>query len=248
MSHTPYVVDQRTRLQIIREDLKNDGIVGFALRRVQKNIIDPIQRVITTALHTNSSITIGTQSISYLDHPYNSTWSNERCIEIPFFQSLLASLPKGSKILEVGHTLTHYVPSNHQIIDKYEPGLGVQNVDILEYQDSTRFDLIFAISTIEHIGVHEEDTRANKVVFALKHMRSLLTTTGSLWVSFPAGVNPDLDRVMRNRELPWKECYFFRRDRWNRWSQSNLKEYLSAQYNTPFPHANTLCIAKMTNS
>jgi hypothetical protein len=86
---------------------------------------------------------------------YNMTWAGERMVEIPIGRALLEAQP-GGRILEVGNVLPHYFPTRHEIVDKFEHGPGVLNVDILEFAPPHRYDLILSISTFEHIGFEDD--------------------------------------------------------------------------------------------
>src|SRR5439155_26790749 len=63
----------------------------------------------------------------YFYHPYNQTYCNERAVEIPIVWPLVRSVPP-ERVLEVGNVLSHYFPTRHAIIDKFEHAPGVQNV------------------------------------------------------------------------------------------------------------------------
>jgi len=65
---------------------------------------------------------------------YNTTWANERCVEIPIIMELLRS-HKGKK-LEIGNVLSHYFKTNWDMIDKFEKGKNISNEDIYLDQNS----------------------------------------------------------------------------------------------------------------
>ena len=77
----------------------------------------------------------------------------------------------GRRILEVGHVLGHYRRQAHVVVDKYEAAPGVLNLDVLDLGDLGPFDLIVAVSTLEHVG-HDESPRdptaAPRAVAALR--------------------------------------------------------------------------------
>jgi hypothetical protein len=123
-----------------------------------------------------------------LFHWYNKTWRNERQIELPIFKEILDS---GKDILEVGNVLPHYYNTNHIVIDKYESGEGIINKDVLEAEG--KYDLIISISTLEHIGIDEPGEKDDKVLNAIRHLKSLLKDNGRLVFSFPRGHNHFLD-------------------------------------------------------
>jgi ubiquinone/menaquinone biosynthesis C-methylase UbiE len=57
----------------------------------------------------------------YFYHKYNTTWRNERVVEIPIVWDIVKAYTEN--ILEVGNVLSHYFAVNHVIIDKYEKPL-----------------------------------------------------------------------------------------------------------------------------
>jgi hypothetical protein len=91
------------------------------------------------------------QKYAYFIHEYNTTYKNERAVEIPIFKNILDA-NSNKKILEIGNVLSHYFKINHKVVDKYEKSPGVINKDALTYQSKNKYDLILAISTFEHIG------------------------------------------------------------------------------------------------
>ena len=45
-----------------------------------------------------------------------------------FYKRILENNPN-AKILEIGNVLSHYTTVNHEIVDKYEKGINVKNID-----------------------------------------------------------------------------------------------------------------------
>jgi len=84
----------------------------------------------------------------------------ERAVEIPIAFDFLANLRKQYSILEVGNVLSNYENSlsdyfgirSRRIIDKFEVGLGIENIDLMEFPDEEKYYVIVSISTIEHVG------------------------------------------------------------------------------------------------
>ena len=91
------------------------------------------------------------EAYGYLFHRYNLTWLTERAVEVPVVQAIV-DRHAGERILEVGNVLSHYRSQSHLVVDKYERGRGVLNRDVLDLDDLGPFDLIVAISTLEHVG------------------------------------------------------------------------------------------------
>jgi len=67
---------------------------------------------------------------------YNTTWRNERAIEIPVVYDIVAQ--ETGDILEVGNVLSHYFHINHDVVDKYEKAEGVTNEDIVDYSPNKK--------------------------------------------------------------------------------------------------------------
>jgi hypothetical protein len=102
----------------------------------------------------NRTFRVGGQRYRYAFHGYNTTWRNERCVEIPLAIEILDAWHE-KRILEVGNVLSHYRPVDHDVLDKYERAPRVVNEDVLEFRPSAPYDLIFSVSTMEHIGWDE---------------------------------------------------------------------------------------------
>jgi hypothetical protein len=123
---------------------------------------------------------------------YNKTWRNERQVEIPPALELVAATPP-EDVLEVGNVLAHYGSKGHTVVDKYELAPGSLAVDVVDYRPGRRFQLVVAISTLEHVGWDEPDRDPAKFRRAVRHLASLLTPGGLLWASIPLGHNPAAD-------------------------------------------------------
>jgi SAM-dependent methyltransferase len=123
---------------------------------------------------------------------YNKTWRNERQVEIPPALELVAATPP-EEVLEVGNVLAHYGSTGHTVVDKYELAPGSLAVDVVDYEPLRRFQLVVAISTLEHVGWDEPERDPAKFRRAVRHLASLLTPGGLLWASVPLGHNPAAD-------------------------------------------------------
>jgi SAM-dependent methyltransferase len=133
----------------------------------------------------------------YLYHRYNLTWLSERAVEVPVAQAIVDRHAPGT-VLEVGHVLGHYRAQSHTIVDKYEEAAGVLNRDVLELGSMGPFDLIVAVSTLEHVGWDEEPRDPAKAVEAVGALRGLLAPGGRLVVTVPVGYNPAFDAAFRD--------------------------------------------------
>jgi len=65
----------------------------------------------------------------------------------------------GSGFWRWGTSSPHYLPVEHEILDKFERGPAIQNEDVAAFRSPTPYDLIVSISTLEHGG----GTRSPKI-------------------------------------------------------------------------------------
>jgi hypothetical protein len=161
---------------------------------------------------------------AYFVRLYNTTWRNERCVELPLAIDFLARQGHGSG-LEVGNVLSHYVPIDHQVVDKYEQSPGVSNVDVVDIDPTPRFSFIVAVSTLEHVGWEETPQEPEKVERAISVLRQSLAGEGRLFVTCPMGLNPHLDDLIRSSSLEVEREGFMQRARGSRrWSEITKSE------------------------
>jgi SAM-dependent methyltransferase len=154
----------------------------------------------------------------YLFAPYKRTWLTERAVEVPVVLRQVER-DRGRRVLEVGNVLRHYAPQlDHVVVDKYEQAPGVLNRDVLELDDLGPFDLVVAISTLEHVGWDEEPRDPARAVEAARALRALLAPGGRLVLTHPVGYNPPFDAALREGALPFERAVALRRvpgrDRW----------------------------------
>ncbi len=226
-------------------DLRQKGLSLFIRSHIQKSILDPLSKFVFEHTTAHIPLKIEKKKYHYFSSLYNFTWQNERAVEIAYFHQLIPTYPAAS-ILEVGNVLRHYFPFTHQVVDKYESDSGVINMDILEYTPRRKFDLIIAISTLEHVGWHEKGHQAKKSLDAISHLQSLLSAKGKLVFSVPLGINPALDTVIYENSLPLtKKIYLRRKNRWNEWEECSLDRIRGTLYNTPYPSANAILIGEI---
>lgn len=140
------------------------------------------------------------QSYPYLFHRYKHTWLTERAVEVPIVQALVDG-HRSEQVLEVGNVLSHYRDQRHLVVDKYERAPGILNRDALELEDLAPFDLVVAISTIEHIGRDEEPRDPGLAIEALRRLQALLAPGGRLVATVPVGYHRELDRALSTGEV-----------------------------------------------
>ncbi len=178
---------------------------------------------------------------SYYYHPYNATWRNERCVEIPVIWKILQE-NKGKNILEFGNVLSHYFRISHDVLDKYEKADGVINEEVVEFNSSKKYDLIVSISTLEHVGFDETPKEPLKVLKAVEKLRESLSENGKIYVTLPVGQNLEMDKLINSGQLKLDEQYFLKRVSGSTWKEATFDEIKDSAYNSPFFAANAIRI------
>ena len=135
--------------------------------------------------------------LELLDHPYNTTILNERCVEVPIASEWLYDVEDDtSGLLEVGNVLGHYGWGGHEVVDLYEVAEGVRNVDVRSLDGE--YDRIVSISTLEHV---DQETPSRAPVSAIQHLRRRLAPGGRMLATLPFGQAPYLDVAILEGEL-----------------------------------------------
>jgi SAM-dependent methyltransferase len=165
----------------------------------------------------------------YLFDRHKFTWLTERAVEVPVAQSLVDQ-HAADRVLEIGNVLSHYRPQQHAVVDKYEQAPGVLNRDVLDLAGLGQFDLIVAISTLEHVGWDESPRDPGKAVRAIGILRSLLAPGGLLAITVPVGYNTAFDAALRSGEVPLKRAVALRRAGGTRWREVAPSAVWSAPY------------------
>jgi hypothetical protein len=184
-------------------------------------------------------------TLNRFDHLYNSSHISERGLELAVAADFLRE--PGPSVLELGNVIQHYedafthVP--RRIVDKYERAPDVDNIDVFDIEGS--YDQIVAISTIEHIGMdygEEYDLGASER--AVNYMTTLLNPGGSMLVTFPLGVHPELNPDHLGAS---EEAYFIRvaLSGWDsKWIQVPEVPARYREYGTITPWANSVWIGE----
>ncbi|HEX5410294.1 MAG TPA: hypothetical protein VFZ27_00370 [Terriglobia bacterium] len=194
-----------------------------------------------------SRFTFRGQPYRYFWHRYNSTWRNERAIEIPIARSFLAGVSP-DKVLEIGNVLSHYGPVSHEVVDKYEQTEGVRNEDVCDFRSDKKYDLILSISTLEHVGWDEEPKDETKVLRAIENLRGLLGPQGKLVITIPVGYNPPLDRLIEQGRIIFSSRAFLKRSpRRNEWREVGEPEVRPPWYDRQSNCAHELLVGVIEN-
>ncbi|MBM4156083.1 MAG: hypothetical protein FJ221_13825 [Lentisphaerae bacterium] len=173
-------------------------------------------------------------------HRYNTTWLNERAVEIPVARRFLAETP--GRVLEIGNVMGHYGPAGGDVVDRFERGPRVTNCDALAFQPPAPYDAVLSISTFEHIGFDDE-TRddGERMLATLAHVReALLAPGGRLLVTAPLGYNPAFDERVFAGHMGFDEQAFLLRTGRIAWREAAAAEVRDARYATPFPYGNAV--------
>jgi SAM-dependent methyltransferase len=132
-------------------------------------------------------------------------------------------------------------------VDKYERGEGIVNRDVLDLAALGSFELIVAISTIEHVGWDEEPRRPDAALEAVAALRSMLAPGGRLVLTHPVGYNPHLDSALRDGAVPLARLVALRRaGRRTRWIQVPPEEAWSVPYDFLLYSARAVLFGEVT--
>jgi hypothetical protein len=196
---------------------------------------------------SGSSFMLGGKRYRYLWHPYMATWRTERAVEVPVAWEKVRNTDPAST-LEIGNVLSHYFPTTHTVVDKYEHAPGVINEDVVSFSPDRSYDLIVSVSTLEHVGYDEQPKDPEKGLRAIEHLRGLLTDSGELLFTVPKDWNPELDRNLAAGAIRLAERLCLERiSADGRWAEVDWDELEELRYDTPFPYANGVTFGVVRN-
>ena len=185
--------------------LRQLGVGRFTVRLVAHPSL-PWNRYVTKPIAAAARRLSGETRFSWRGSPIGyAPWREhgERQVEIPIALEFLHRTAKGPKtILEVGNVLRSYATLPRVVVDKYEQGDGILNLDVVDFQPPTPFDVVVAISTLEHVGWDEDHVDLAKFRRALDHLWSCVAPDGDILVTVPLGYHPEVDRVVLSGEWP----------------------------------------------
>jgi hypothetical protein len=171
---------------------------------------------------------------------------SERAVELPIVWDRVRRADPAST-LEVGNVLSNYFQVRHLIVDKYERVPGVVNEDAVDFSPPRQYDLIVSVSTLEHIGWDDPESRdPPKVLRAIDNLRSHLTEGGELFVTLPRGWNTELDRFIVEGRIPFAERRCLKRiSADNRWEEVDCADLEAVAYGAPFDYANGITVGSI---
>jgi hypothetical protein len=205
-----------------------------------KFIIKKIIVAFIKMFRSNNAFTFGNKKFDFFIHEYNTTWMNERKVEIPIALSFISG---HKNILEVGNVLSHYVDAPWDIIDKFEKGERIVNADVTDFTPNEKYDLIVSISTLEHVGFDDDKKDTEKIVKALLNLKNnCLEVGGKMIVTLPIGYNKEMDKKLFSGQLAFDEIYFLKRVSKHEWKETQKNKITSVQYGHPFPGANSISV------
>lgn len=217
-------------------------IARAVINKVINRLMNRLQYLYYIIFKSWKTFTFQKDAYHYFYHEANTTWSNERAIEIPIIWKIVKK-HHGKNILEVGNVLSHYFHYNHDVLDKYEKADGVINQDVINYRPNKKYDLIVTISTLEHVGWDESPREPMKFLQAIKNLESILSKKGKLVITLPLGHNPVMDQLIENGKISFTRVAYLKRiSKDNRWQEADLNDVCGMKYNHPFPAANGLFV------
>ncbi len=232
----------RKLIKTLRIDLLLIKIIRFFYGRITNYLLINKQYVTNKLFTTNKYFTFRNNAHRYAIEKYNTTWRNERKVEIPIVKHYL-QMYDGKNILEVGNVMSHYFPAKHYIVDKFETYKNVINEDILTYDPNVKFDLIVSISTIEHVGWDDTEQNPDKIIQVIDKLIKLKNKDGKILITAPLGYNPNLDNMLKENMLPFDEIYYLKRiSEQGEWVKTEFNKNEVYTYGSPYPCANTIFI------
>jgi SAM-dependent methyltransferase len=182
---------------------------------------------------------------AYLYHPHKFTWLTERAVEVPIAGTIV-DRHRGARVLEVGNVLSHYREVDHTVVDKYERAPGVINRDVLDLGGLGEFDLVLAVSTLEHVGRDEQPRDPEKAVRAVEALRRLLAPEGRLVMTVPVGYHEGLDAALSGGAFGPARLRALRRERLGpHWHEVSPEAAWGTPYDFLLYSARAVVVAQM---
>jgi hypothetical protein len=244
------------------------GVKAFIIKHLLPYIsMDTLEFIVNSKRSKNRYFQFNDTNLEYFFHSYNNFRLTERTIEIPIMCFYLKKF-QSDEILEIGNVSSHYYDNfrelfrkPYDIVDKYEKGFNVINVDICNYKPEKKYDLIFSISTFEHM---DEDIKGKKGIpndldycIAIENMKYVinnLSKSGSFFIlTIPIGQSKEIDHNYITGKFKEIACqsmniYLFRRIGELEWLQlpsTGIPLEPKTRMDTAFKGVNSLLIIEI---
>ena len=205
-------------------------------RRVTNAALDGLALPLVAAL-PRRKVTVGDYHVPLHYEFRRWTWRTERCVEIALGARAVRSRRR-EDVLEVGNVLPLAGVAGQTIVDKYEEGPGVLNVDIVDFDPGRTYELVVSISTLEHVGRDEVPQDPDKAPAALERVAQL---GGELLVTIPVGVHPRLESAFLTGPFD-HVALLVKTGRLARWQQRPIEERAQVRYGSPYACGNAILV------
>jgi SAM-dependent methyltransferase len=191
----------------------------------------------------NRTFIFNEKEYTYFYNNYNYTWENERSVEVPIILDyVLPFLEKKKRILEVGNVFNRYFRGiEHDCVDAYEKWPGIINQDVCGYTPLFKYDLVFSVSTLEHVGFDYNQNEPYKILRAIEHIKSITKPGGKIIVTLPFGEGV-VSEVLRDGRLKFDETFYMKKISVYEWRQCAYEDAKDSKYDAPFHAANSIII------
>lgn len=183
--------------------------------------------------------------MKYFCHLYNTTYRNERAIELPILDYIINdNLNNTTKILEIWNVLSHYKNISlldYTIVDKFDNNKSIIKEDAEFFNNNKLYDLIISISTFEHIWFDDDIKDSNKSLRTFNNMKKLLNDWWKMIITIPVWWNKDIDKKIFDWEFDFNENYYYTKNKWN-WIESTKENTINLKYDIKIPSANWIFI------
>ncbi len=180
----------------------------------------------------------------YLDHEYNGTLTNERCIEIPLAKRYAEEVGFDN-LIEIGAVLPYYGQDQHDIYDPFDthPLSKKEFAENLEIKDEN----VLSVSTLEHMGEahgYGQWYKCKEPNKSFDFIEKLNREAKSFFVTLPVGQHLDLDKSLRLNISNFQWFGYVKESQAPpKWRISfDIDEVLSKRYANPFNCANGVMI------
>lgn len=194
----------------------------------------------------------GTFQYNHNTYSYaKSPAGNERTVEVALAMDFLDRYTtQESSVLEIGNVMNgvnQFDPTrpervgSYAVLDKFEQGANVINEDLRTYESPHLLDVVFSVSTLEHVGV-DENERASEALLGLRKAWSLRKHNGGFFFTIPIGFNTSLERHVIYGWPPMHIGAMKRVSTDNEWVEVDPEEALAVHYGRPYKHGNAVLI------